>query len=142
MDNEIMKEQERIMNSFSDVPPPRFRMGDMVIRQPSEQEIYLKQIELWEQTPCLLGYESVDEYIFRKQYEEANDLDDIRLGEYEIHIWQNEKSIPKMEGKSRWGRGVKKGTPGESKDRLLQSIQKFAAPSAIMGKADRGKMLP
>ena len=57
-----------------------------MIRQPSEREIYLKQIKLWEQTPCLLGYESVDEYIFRKQYEEANDLDDIRLGEYEIHI--------------------------------------------------------
>ena len=93
MDNEIMKEQERIMNSFSDVPPPCFRMGDMVIRQPSEQEIYLKQIELWEQTPCLLGYESVDEYIFRKQYEEANDLDDIRLEEYEIHIYDKIEKV-------------------------------------------------
>ena len=93
MGNEIMKEQERIMNSFSDVPPPRFRMGDIVIRQPSEQEIYLKQMELWEQTPCLLGYESVDEYIFWKQYEEANDLDDVRLEEYEIHIYDKMEKV-------------------------------------------------
>ena len=85
MDNEIMKEREnyKLILGRTTTTLPR---GVIVIRQPSEREIYLKQIKLWEQTPCLLGYESVDEYIFRKQYEEANDLDDIRLGEYEIHI--------------------------------------------------------
>lgn len=55
--------------------------------QPSEREVYLKQIELLELTPCLLGYDSVDEYIFRKQYGETNDLDDIRMGEHEILIY-------------------------------------------------------
>ena len=37
---------------------------ETVIVQPSEWEIYLKQIEPLERTPCLLGYDSVDEYIF------------------------------------------------------------------------------
>ena len=55
--------------------------------QLSEREVYLKQIEPMERIPCLLGYNSVDEYIFRKQYEKANDLDDIRMGEHEIHIY-------------------------------------------------------
>ena len=45
MDNEIMKVPERIINSFSDVPPPPFCVGDIVIRKLSKQEIYLKQIE-------------------------------------------------------------------------------------------------
>ena len=67
MDNEIMKEPERIINSFSDVPPPPFCVGDIVRRKLSKQEIYLKQIEPWEQTPCVLGYEQVNEYIFRTQ---------------------------------------------------------------------------
>ena len=29
----------------------------------------------------------VDEYIFRKQYEKVNALDDIRMGDYEIHVY-------------------------------------------------------
>ena len=33
-----------------------------------------------ERTPSLLWYDSVDEYIFRQQYGEVNDLDDIRMG--------------------------------------------------------------
>ena len=70
-----MEEREIFINSMSDVPPPPVRVGDIVIRQPSEQEIYLKQIEPWEQS-CLLGYGSGNEYIYRKQYWEANDLDD------------------------------------------------------------------
>ena len=64
MADEIMRERERIINTFPNKPPQPFRVGDIVIRQPSEREIYLKQIEPWEQTPCLLGYDSVDKYIF------------------------------------------------------------------------------
>ena len=78
MDNEFMEERERFLKTLSDVPPPPFRLGDIVVRQPSKQEIYLKQIEPWEQR-CLLGYGPVNEYIYRKHYWEANDLDDIRL---------------------------------------------------------------
>ena len=81
MADKIMQERERIINTFSNVPPQPFYVGDIVVNKPSEREIYLKQIEPLEWTPCLLGYNSVDEYIFRKQHEEANNLDDIRMGE-------------------------------------------------------------
>ena len=60
-------------------------MRNIVIRQPSEREIYQKQIEPWEQS-VLLGYGSVNEYIYCKQYWEANDLDGIRFEEYKMHI--------------------------------------------------------
>ena len=41
-----MEERERFKNSLSYVPPPPpFLVGDIVIRQPNEREIYLKQIE-------------------------------------------------------------------------------------------------
>ena len=62
-----MEERERFLNTLSDVPPPPFRVGDIVVRQPSEREIYLKQIVPWEQR-CLLGYGPVNEYIYRKHY--------------------------------------------------------------------------
>ena len=45
MDNKFTEERERFINSLSDVPPPPFLVGDIVIRQPNEREIYLKQIE-------------------------------------------------------------------------------------------------
>ena len=93
MADEILQERERIIHTFSNVPPQPFQVGDIVIVQPSEREIYLKQIELLERTPCLLGYDSVDEYIFRKQYKEANDLDDIRLEEYGIHIYDKTQTL-------------------------------------------------
>ena len=80
----ILQECERIINTFSNIPQP-FYVEDLVIVQPSERKIYLKQIEPLEWTLRLLGYNLVDEYIFRKQYEEGNDLDDIRMGE--IHIY-------------------------------------------------------
>ena len=41
----------------------------------------------------MLGYGSVNEYIFRKQYCEANDLDDIRLEEYEIHTYGKTEKV-------------------------------------------------
>ena len=47
-----------------------------------------------------------------------------------------------MEGRRRWGRRVEERTPGRCKDRLLQSMQKFAAPGAIMDKTDRDKVCP
>lgn len=93
MVDEILQERERIIHTFSNVPPQPFQVGDIVIVQPSEREIYLKQIELLERTPCLLGYDSVDEYIFGKQYKEANDLDDIRLEEYGIHIYDKTQTL-------------------------------------------------
>ena len=70
-------------------------MGSIIIRQPSEREIYAKQIELREQS-CLLGYESVEEYTLREQYWDANDLDNMRLEEYEMHIYdKTEKAFLK-----------------------------------------------
>ena len=42
-----MEERGRFLNSLSNVPPPPFHVGDIVVRQPSEREIYLKQIEPW-----------------------------------------------------------------------------------------------
>ena len=85
IDNKFAEERERFQNSLSDILPPHFRLGNIVIRQPSEREIYQKQIEPWEQS-VLLGYGSVNEYIYCKQYWEANDLDDIRFEEYKMHI--------------------------------------------------------
>ena len=85
MADEILEERQRILNRYSNIPQSFF-CGDIVITQPTEREILLSQIEPWEWTPCVLGYPSVDEYIFRKQYKEANGLDDIRMGEYEVHI--------------------------------------------------------
>ena len=67
-----------------------FRLGDIVVRQPSEQKIYLKQIELWKQI-VLLGH--VNEYIYREQYWEANDLDNIRLEEYDMHIYDRREKV-------------------------------------------------
>ena len=66
MADEIMEERERILNTFSNVPAQPFRVGDIVVRQPSEREINLKQIEPLERTPCLLGYDSVEKYIFKE----------------------------------------------------------------------------
>ena len=90
MDNEIIREEEEMRNVLSAVPPPPFRVGNVLIRQPSEREINAKQIEPWERS-CLLGYKSVEEYIWREQYWEANDVDDIRLGEYEMHVYDREE---------------------------------------------------
>ena len=61
-------------------------MVDIVITQPLEREIFLSQIEPSEWTPCILGYPSVDDYIFRKQYEETNVLNDKRVGECEVDV--------------------------------------------------------
>ena len=85
MDNKFTEERERFQNSLSDIPPPPFRLGNIVIRQPSEQEIYQKQIEPREQS-VLLGYGSSNGYIYSKQYWEANDLDDIMFEEYKMQI--------------------------------------------------------
>ena len=49
MDNKVTEDCERFLNSLSNIPPPPFRVGDIVVMQPSEREIYLKQIEPWEQ---------------------------------------------------------------------------------------------
>ena len=67
-------------------------MGNIVVRQPNEWEIYQKQIEPWEQS-VLLGYGSVNEYIYRKQYWEVNDLDDIRFEQYEIYIYNRREKV-------------------------------------------------
>ena len=62
MTDEIMRERERIKNTFLNVPPQPFGVGDIVVRHPSKREIYLKQVEPLERTPCLLGYDTVDEH--------------------------------------------------------------------------------
>ena len=98
-----MEERKRFINSLSDVPPPPFCVGDILLRQPSEREIYLKQIESWKQN-CLLEYGSVNNYIYRKQYWEANDLDDIRLEEYEMHIYGKTEKVFLNGGKEQMGR--------------------------------------
>ena len=92
MNNKFTEERERFLNSISDIPPPPFRVGDIVVRQPIEQEIYQKQIDPWEQS-LLLGYGSVNEYIYRKQYWEANDLDDIMFEEFEMHIYDRREKV-------------------------------------------------
>ena len=47
MDNKFTVERDRFLNSLSDIPPPPFPVGNIVVRQPSEREIYQKQIEQW-----------------------------------------------------------------------------------------------
>ena len=44
-----------------------------------------------------------------------------------------------MKGRSRWGRRVEERTPRRCKDRLLQGMQKFAAPGVIMDTTNREK---
>ena len=108
MDNETIREQEQITNLRSAVPPPPFCVGSIIIRQPSEREIYTKQIEPWEQS-CLLEYESVEEYTLWEQYWEANDLDDIRLEVYEMHIYsKTEKAFLKWRDEADGAGEVKK----------------------------------
>ena len=108
MDIETSREEE-IRNVLSAVPPPPFRVGNVVIRQPSERKIYAKQIEPWERS-CRLGYKWVEEYIWREQYWEANDMDDIRLEEYEMHVYNREEKafIKWREGRDRSGELEKK----------------------------------
>ena len=90
MASKILEDCGRIKKTFSNIPQ-LFYVRDIVIVHSSEREIYLKQIELLERTPCLLGFDSVDEYIFRKQYGEVNDLDDIWMGEHEIYIYDKKQ---------------------------------------------------
>ena len=40
MENKFTEEDVKLLNTLSDRPPPPFRVGDIVIRQPSEQDIY------------------------------------------------------------------------------------------------------
>ena len=67
MENKFTEEDVKLLNTLSDRPLPPFRVGDIVIQQPSEWEIYKKEIEPWEKS-VLLGYRSVKEYVYRKQY--------------------------------------------------------------------------
>ena len=95
MENKFREEDVKLLNTLSDIPPQPFRVGYIVIRQPSEWEIYEKEIEPYEQS-LLLVYRSVKEYLYRKQYWEANNLDDLRLDEYEMHIYdKKEKAFVK-----------------------------------------------
>ena len=48
MENKFTEEDEKLLNILSDRPLPPFRVGDIVIRQQSEWEIYEKEIEPWE----------------------------------------------------------------------------------------------
>ena len=112
MENKFTEEDVKLLNTLSDRPPPPFRVGDIVIWQPSEREIYEKEIEPWEQS-VLLGYRSVKEYLYPEQYWDANDLDDLRFEEYEMHIHgKKEKSFLKSRegqmGQGRWKRRVKR----------------------------------
>ena len=67
MENKFTEEDVKLLNILSDRPLPPFCVGDIVIRQQSEWEIYEKEIEPWEKS-VLLGYRSVKEYVYRKQY--------------------------------------------------------------------------
>ena len=67
MENKFTEEDVKLLNILSDRPLPPFHVGDIVIRQQSEQEIYEKEIEPREKS-VLLGYRSVKEYVYRKQY--------------------------------------------------------------------------
>ena len=42
MENKFTEEHERFQNTLSDRPPPPFHVWDIVVRQPSEREIYEK----------------------------------------------------------------------------------------------------
>ena len=116
-------------------------MGDIVVRQPSEREIYRKQIEPREHS-CLLRYGSVNEYIYRKQYWEANDLDNIRLEEYEMHIYDKREkaSLKWKEGTD--GAAELEKMPRGCKYRIFQGMQKYTAPGATMNKTNENKMFP
>ena len=88
-------EDVKLGNTLSERAPLPFRVGNIVIRLPSEREIYEKEVEPYEQS-VLLGYRSVKEYLYRKQYWEANNLDEMRLEEYELHIYdKKEKAFVK-----------------------------------------------
>ena len=80
MADESFAEREIVINSYSNIAQSFF-VEDMVITQPTGRETLLSQIELWERTPCVVEYPLVEYYIYRKQFEEENDLDDICLGE-------------------------------------------------------------
>ena len=81
----------------------------MVITQPTEKEILLAQLEPWEWTPCVVRYPSIEDYIYKNQHEEANDLDDIWLGEQEVHIYHNrQKTFVKWRKEGLDGAGVLK----------------------------------
>ena len=45
MENKFTEEDVKLLNILSDRPLPPFRVGDIVIRQQSEWEIYEKKIE-------------------------------------------------------------------------------------------------
>lgn len=97
----------------------------------------MAQIELLEPTSSVFRYPNFDEYILRKQYEEANALDDIRLGEYEIHIFgKTQKAFLKWsEGSD--GEGSLKEEPLVEarvckKGRQLYSMQETTTPIAIV----------
>ena len=115
MDTEIIREVEEIRNVFSAVPPPPFRVGNVVIRQPGEREIYAKQVESWERS-CLLRYKSVEEYIWREQYWETNDVDDIKPEEYEMHVYdREEKAFIKWSEERDGARELKRKYQAEAK---------------------------
>ena len=88
-------EDVKLVKTLSERAPPPLRVGNIVIRQPSEGKIYEEKVEPYEQS-VLLGYRLVKEYLYWKQYWEANDLDDMRLEEYEL---QEQKGVRKMEGR-------------------------------------------
>ena len=97
----------------------------------------MAQIEPLERTSSVFRYPNFDEYILRKQYEEANALDDIRLGEYEIHIiGKTQKAFLKWsEGSD--GKGSLKEEPLVEarvckKGRQLYSMQETTTPIAIV----------
>ena len=123
-------EDVKLVKTLSERAPPPLRVGNIVIRQPSEREIYEEEVEPYEQS-VLLGYRSVKEYLYRKQYWEANDLDDMRLEEYEL---QEGKGVPKMERRCKWGRENGKGASKGRGYRTLSSVSGRTAPGAIMDK--------
>ena len=90
MENKFTEEDVKLLNIWSDRPLPPFPMVDIVIRQQSEEEIYEKEIELWEKS-VLLRYRSVKEYVYWKQYWEANNLVDMRFKEYQRHIYDKKE---------------------------------------------------
>lgn len=97
----------------------------------------MAQIEPLECTSSVFGYPNFDECILRKHYEEANDLDDIRLGEYEIHIFgKTQKAFLKWSEGSNGEGSLKEEPQVEArvckKGRQLYSMQETITPSAIV----------
>ena len=90
MADEATKMRAAIINSFLDVPQP-FHGSFGVITQPSEREIYSAQIIPMEQLASIHDFPDVDECIHKKRHEEANNIDDVRLGEYYIHVYGKKK---------------------------------------------------